>query len=213
MQLDVSLQWPPTIDTVVGITLSLTIVFFLIRGVPAESSLRTAPSARGVASQAVTRVPSTASVEVHSPTPIRLIIPKIGVDAPLESVGLTASGEAGVPEDPSDAAWLNAGPRPGEEGTAVIDGHYGWKDGIPAVFDDLTKLQKGDRVYVEDQQGTVTTFVVRGIQTYGEHDNVSDVFVSSDKQSHLNLITCEGVWNKVSQSYSDRLVVFADKMQ
>jgi len=34
---------------------------------------------------------------------------------------------------------------------------------------------------------------------------------SSDAKAHLNLITCEGVWDKVSKSYSKRLVVFTDR--
>ena len=150
--------------------------------------------------------------EVSSGIPIRLKIPEINVDAPLESVGLTAQGAAGVPEDPSDAAWLDAGPRPGEEGSAVIDGHFGWKDGIPAVFDDLSKLHTGDKLYVEDESGATTVFVVREIRTYGADEDASSVFSSTDGRAHLNLITCEGVWNAAQQNYSDRLVVFADKV-
>lgn len=195
-----------------GIVFSCIIIFFLIRGLPAEaSSGNQSPSAGTQTPLHLTNVTSATSTPTGSGLPVRLSIPAIGVDAALEYVGLTADGEVGVPEDPGDAAWLDAGPRPGEEGTAVIDGHYGWKDDIPAVFDDLIKLQKGDKVYVEDESGTTTVFVVRDIQTYGENENVPGVFVSSDGKAHLNLITCEGVWNAASKSYSDRLVVFTDK--
>jgi hypothetical protein len=73
---------------------------------------------------------------------LRLKIPKINVDANIDSVGLTVSGAMDVPEGPNDVAWFNLGSRPGEEGTSIIDGHSGWKDNIPAVFDDLYKLKK-----------------------------------------------------------------------
>jgi LPXTG-site transpeptidase (sortase) family protein len=143
--------------------------------------------------------------------PVYLRIPEIGVDAPIDSVGLTPEGALGVPKGPVTSAWFDLGPRPGENGSAVIDGHFGWKDGIPAVFDNLSKLHKGDIVYVEDTTGSTTAFVVRDIKTYGQNEDASDVFASSDGKAHLNLITCEGVWNNIQKSYSNRLVVFTDK--
>lgn len=143
--------------------------------------------------------------------PVRILIPKIDVDASLESVGVTADGEMDIPKNPSDAAWFNLGPRPGEYGSAVISGHYGWKNGIAAVFDDLSKLNKGDKIYVEDDKGNAISFTVREIRSYDPDADASDVFNADDGGSHLNLITCEGIWNADLKSYSKRLVVFTDK--
>jgi len=143
--------------------------------------------------------------------PIRLKIPKINVDTALEYVGLTPEGDIGVPTDPFNAAWYELGPRPGEKGNAIITGHFGWKNGISAVFDDLYKLTKGDKIYIEDETGTTTTFVVRESRRYVPKADASYVFISNGENSHLNLITCEGVWNKDQKSYSKRLVVFTDK--
>lgn len=142
--------------------------------------------------------------------PVRLKIPKINVDAVIESTGLTPDGAMGVPKNPADAAWFDSGSRPGEIGNAVIAGHEGWKDGVPAVFDDLRELSKGDKIYVYNEGGMTTVFAVSGVKIYGENDDASNVFVSNDGKAHLNLITCEGIWNKARKSYSDRLVVFAD---
>ena len=138
-------------------------------------------------------------------------IPGISVDDGVEQVGVTSEGEMGTPKGPVGVAWFSLGSRPGEVGSAVISGHYGWKNGIPAVFDNLYKLHPGDKLYVEDENGIITTFVVRELRRYGEHDDASNVFTSRDGKAHLNLVTCEGVWNKFSKSYSKRLVVFADK--
>lgn len=142
--------------------------------------------------------------------PVRLKIPKIHVDSFLETVGLTSKGDIAVPKGPTNAAWFNLGPRPGENGAAIIVGHFGWRDNIPAVFDDLNKLQKGDKLYILDEKGATTTFIVSAVRTYGQNEDASGVFSSSDGKAHLNLITCDGVWNKVSKSYSKRLVVFTD---
>lgn len=143
--------------------------------------------------------------------PVRLTISTIGVDAAVEYVGVTPDGAMDVPKGPQDVAWFQFGPHPGEIGSAVIAGHYGWKDNMPAVFDDLSKLRKGDAIYIEDERGVLTTFIVRESRLLGEDEDASSVFVSSDGKAHLNLITCEGVWNAAAKSYSKRLVVFADK--
>ena len=150
--------------------------------------------------------------QVIAGIPIRLTIPKIKVDAAIEYVGLTYLGAMDVPKGPDDVGWFEPGPRPGNRGSAVIAGHEGWKDGISAVFDNLNKLVVGDKIYVRDEEGSTTTFMVREVRTFGENDDAVSVFDSSDGLAHLNLITCEGVWNAKTQSYSDRLVVFADEV-
>jgi LPXTG-site transpeptidase (sortase) family protein len=148
---------------------------------------------------------------VKSELPVRIKILSLNIDAAMEYVGLTSDGAMGVPKGPANVAWFDLGPRPGEEGNAVVAGHSGWKDGIPAVFDDLHKLQKGDKIYVEDDKGVTATFVVRESKLYEPTANATDVFTSHDGKSHLNLITCGGVWDTVTKSRSNRLVVFADK--
>lgn len=149
--------------------------------------------------------------KIGSELPIQLKIPSIRVDATIVYVGLTPQGNMDVPKGPNEVAWFNLGPRPGEVGSAVISGHYGWKNNIPAVFDNLNTLKKGDRIYITDIKGLTTSFVVRELRAYGEDQDASDVFISTDGGAHLNLITCEGVWNKTKKSYSRRLVVFTDK--
>ena len=154
---------------------------------------------------------TTCSETGSARVPIRLKIPKINVDTTIVPVGLTAQGAMGTPKGPAEAAWFNLGPFPGENGTAVIDGHFGWEKGIPAVFDNLYTLQKGDKIYIQNETGATITFVVQELRVFGQHEDTSTVFVSSDGKAHLNLITCEGTWNEQTQSYSNRLVVFAEK--
>ena len=143
--------------------------------------------------------------------PVRMTIPSINVDATIEYVGLTSNGAMAVPKGPNDVGWFELGPRPGDLGSAVIAGHDGWKNGIPAVFDNLSKLVAGDKIYVKDDTGATIIFVVRKVVIYGENDDASTIFDSNDGLAHLNLITCEGFWNATTQSYSSRLVVFTDK--
>jgi LPXTG-site transpeptidase (sortase) family protein len=163
------------------------------------------------ASISKTTVHPKQSVVVYG-LPVRLKIPKINVDAALDYVGTTLQGALGVPGSPTNAAWYDQGPRPGEKGNAVIDGHFGYKNHTPAVFDNLHSLQKGDNLYVLDAHGAMTTFVVRELRTYNQNQDDVTVFVASDQGAHLNLVTCQGVWNQAQNSFSNRLVVFADKV-
>ncbi len=145
--------------------------------------------------------------------PVRIKIPRIGVDAAIESVGLTTNGAMEVPNGQNNAAWFSLGPRPGDIGSAVIDGHYGiWKNGKETVFNDLDKLRQGDEISIEEDNGVTVSFVVRETQIYDSKADASKIFTSVDGKSHLNLITCEGTWNQVSKTYPRRLIVFADRM-
>ena len=144
--------------------------------------------------------------------PTRLVIPAMQLDTVVESVGLTPQGEMGVPKGSVDVAWFDLGPRPGQRGSAVIAGHYGWKDGIAAAFDHLSALRVGNELYVVDEKGATTTFIVRDIRDYDQYADASGIFSSTDGKAHLNLITCEGVWSGALKSYAKRLVVFTDRM-
>ncbi len=145
--------------------------------------------------------------------PVQITIPAIGVNAKVESLGLTQSGTIDVPKGPIDAAWYNLGTRPGEVGSSVIVGHMGWNGRTPAVFDKLIDIRVGDRVYVKDDHDRIIVFVVIRTKVYEKDADTSEVVDSKDRRVHLNLITCGGDWNMVTRTYSDRLVVFADGVE
>jgi LPXTG-site transpeptidase (sortase) family protein len=140
---------------------------------------------------------------------VRLIIPKIGLNAAIEDVGLTAGDAMAAPSGPDTVGWYKLGPRPGNRGSAVMDGHSGYADGRAAAFDELPELGKGDRLYVEDAKGRVAAFVVRKTQLYARDANAAEVFAPT-ASSRLNLITCTGSFDVAAGTHSQRLVVFAE---
>lgn len=152
------------------------------------------------------------SAQARPYLPVRLRIPKIKVNAAVQYVGLTSSGAVGVPNGRADVAWYKLGPRPGAEGSAVIVGHTGQKPGPATVFDNLPKLRKGDVVYVKDAKGHTFTFIVSQVRAYAPDAIVPEVF-NSTGGSHLNLVTCEGVWSNAEHGFTKRLVVFTDIKQ
>jgi len=146
-------------------------------------------------------------------SPVRIKIDKIGVGAVVQPVGLTADGNMDIDENPVEAAWYKLGPKPGQEGSAVIAGHYGWKKNVPSVFNDLHTLVAGDEILTVGDDGKVMTFVVTRLATYAPDQDATNVFRSDDGKAHLNLVTCQGSWNNSVRTYSERLVVFTDLVQ
>lgn len=143
--------------------------------------------------------------------PMRLQISRIGVNAPIYNVGLAADGSMAVPKDPFETGWYELGPRPGEVGSAVIAGHVDSPSGAPGVFADLDQLAVGDIITVESE-GAPLTFRVREIRVYPADADATEIFTSTDGKAHLNLITCNGTWDKNTRQYTDRLVIFTDRI-
>jgi sortase A len=143
--------------------------------------------------------------------PSRLIIPIINVDASIEHLGKNSQGAMAMTKSLVNVVWYDLGPKPGESGTAVIGGHFNG-DRKTSVFNNLSKLNLGDKISVTDDQGVVNTFVVREIKSFDKNADASEIFNTNDNKAHLNLITCKGIWDKISQTYSQRLVIFTDKI-
>lgn len=137
-------------------------------------------------------------------------IPKIGVATNVESVGIDAQGRMDIPKNSDNTAWFDLGYRPGQNGMAVLDGHYDKADGSGAVFWDIAKLQKGDKILLTDDSGKEITFVVTKLSKYPyDMFPIKSVFGESSVPM-LNLITCHGQWNKSTKNYSQRLVVYSE---
>lgn len=147
--------------------------------------------------------------------PVKLIIPAIEVNAAIQSVGLseTGNGEMGVPTNLVDVAWYNQGPLPGMPGSAVIDGHMNGINVTKAVFYDLRKLKLGDLVTVVNQGGKTLRFQVVNIKTYNYNDATNEVFAGDATKARLNLITCAGSWVKNQETYNKRIVVFTELIE
>ena len=148
--------------------------------------------------------------EVQYSEPVRVVIPAIKVDAPVQPVGIAPDGTMGVTHDQWSVAWFEYGAVPGASGSAVLAGHLDTKLTPTAVFYDLKKLKPGDEILVQEKNGTEVRFKVRELKTYPYDSQPEEVFAGGGS-SRLSLITCAGVWLKDKHSYSERLVVFADK--
>ena len=98
-------------------------------------------------------------------------------------------------------------PRPGEPGNAIVNGHVSWWTG-DAVFTHLSRLRAGDIIRVTQADGNVVSFKVTSKQVVDANARLAALFAPSS-QATLTLITCTGIWNPLSQSDTQRLLVSA----
>jgi sortase (surface protein transpeptidase) len=140
--------------------------------------------------------------------PVRLRIPQLRVDTPLQRLGRAADGTIGVPSRPGVAGWYAEGPRPGQAGPAVILGHVDW-DGGPAVFFRLTELRPGAVVHVVREDGSTAAFRVTGLSQVPKDRFPTDLVYSPTLQPALRLVTCGGGFDRRTRSYRDNVIVHA----
>lgn len=142
-----------------------------------------------------------------------LLIPAIGIDAPVEPVGVLSNGALNVPQinQWTGVGWYKDGPVPGQAGSAIIDGHLDRPGGSPAVFWNLHQLQRGDMVMVVDAQGQTLRFQVIQLQAYRPNIAPLGKIYGDTSGVYLNLITCDGSWIPSQHQTAERLVVYTKK--
>src|SRR3989338_4583482 len=145
--------------------------------------------------------------------PKELSIPSIGVKALIQTVGIDQNGRMGLPTNFVDVAWYKYGPEPGERGSAVIAGHLDTTVDDKAVFAKLSNLKNGDNVYITDKTGQKINFRVISQEVYDDTKSPLDrIFDQDIRTARLNLVTCDCVWNPKTKNYSERLVVYTERV-
>lgn len=140
--------------------------------------------------------------------PVTVTIEAIGVEAaPVVAVGVEASGDMEIP-GATEIGWYGFGPSPGEQGSAVLAAHIAW-NGRSGVFRQLSRVQVGDELTVEIQDGRVLEFVIFETAQYGKEELPFDRVFAKDGDPVLVLISCGGDFNRQLNSYSDNVVAYA----
>jgi sortase (surface protein transpeptidase) len=138
-----------------------------------------------------------------------LYIPTINLNIPLGKTQLDSNRNLMVPADASKAAWYQAGPYPGNNGTALITGHYDSPAG-PGVFFQLRKLKPKDEIKIHRSDGSVAAYNIDKLDVYRQDETFpwKQVY-STTGPSSIRIITCHGDYNPKTGRYSHNLVVYA----
>lgn len=144
-----------------------------------------------------------------------LEIPALGVSAPVRAMGLDG-GKMAVPNNYTEVGWYSHGTVPGAIGNAVMGAHVnngGFKPSIDGVFKNLKSLKAGDLISSYFEAGEKVVFAVEKVEVYPYNlANTQEVF-GSDGRARLVLITCHGTWLPEANTYAERVIVFAERVE
>ena len=125
--------------------------------------------------------------------PIRLRIPVLGIDTPVNPIGLNRDGTLAVPQPGphlNQAAWFKNSPTPGQPGASIIEGHVDSAEGI-SVFWKLGDIKPGNQIIVDRGDGSRLVFTVNAVRDYPKSRfPTMAVYGSELSQPTLRLITC-----------------------
>ena len=146
----------------------------------------------------------------------RMIIEKIGVDAPVAPYGLNEQAVPVVPTGPDAAqvvAWYDFSAKPGTGSNAVFAGHVTWNG--DAVFRNLGTLQEGDAIKLRDDQGGEVVYRVKSNVTVDPNDPESVKVMYPTEKDEATIITCGGEYFENNDpiaggDYTKRVIIKAD---
>jgi len=182
----------------------------------------TVPSAgydQAIPAATVAPLPDVASLPDVA-APVRMVIEKMGLDAPIITLGLDAYRLPQVPYDPYVVAWYDFSAKPGQGGNAAFAGHVDWTvNGQPVtgVFWGLKDLQQGDVVKILREDGSELQYSVTHVLAidYGDPEGVKVMYPTPNDV--ITLVSCGGTWipdrsMTLGGNYTHRIVVRAERV-
>ncbi|WP_316523004.1 class F sortase [Kitasatospora brasiliensis] len=181
--------------------------------------VRVETSGHGTDTPAATTPATTGTTPGTAPTapkpyapspPTRLLVPSVGVDAPVTDLGLNPDGTVEVPpaDHGEEVGWYRNSPSPGETGPAVLIGHLDTAHG-PAVFKRLPKLRPGELIRIRRADGTTVDFKVRTLLQAAKDRFPTEQVYGDTPAPALRLITCGGQIGSDGH-WTDNIIVLAD---
>jgi len=154
----------------------------------------------------------SATYNVASDLPRRIIIDNLNVNGFVQQVGLDEQNAISVPSNVHMAGWYVNSKKPGDDGLSIVDGHVSgrYNDGI---FKELSSAKIGSVFSIEFGDLSVRKFEIVEVKQLPESQS-ADFLLKYDEsiKAQLNLITCGGKFNKDSATFDDRVIVVAKRI-
>ncbi|HEV8023843.1 MAG TPA: class F sortase [Candidatus Nanopelagicales bacterium] len=177
-----------------------------------DDEARSGSSAPQVAGADVERIgiPVEPRVAIDPVPPVGVRIDKLGVEAPVDSVGVYEDGSVEIPDDVARVGWYRFGADPAQgQGSTVIVGHRDGFDQGPGAFYSIAGLDVGDVVDVELSDGSIREYEVVSREVIAKEIlPTSDLFAENGPE-RLTLISCIGYFDRSADGYRENVVVTA----
>ncbi|QKV80306.1 class F sortase [Amycolatopsis sp. Hca4] len=175
------------------------------------------PSAASVtgAQPLVGAAPATQAAALPGPeaviAPTRLIIPAIGVDAPVVPVGVDDTGAFAAPDRVGTVGWYRYGPGlDAPAGSLVIGGHVDSAREGPGAFFRLRRLEPGARLQFTGTDGRTRDYTVTDRRQIPKSAIDLQAYFDTTGSPRITLFTCGGAFDRATRNYEDNIVVTAE---
>jgi hypothetical protein len=183
---------------------------------------RPVTGARSAGTASPTPVPGRTIHDSANPN-ASLVIPALGVDAPLVATGAVGPPETAsltIPDDVSDVGWWDGtvtdgdrrvqeqAPAPGQPGVAILAGHVDSAAAGPGALYHLGDLSAGDTVQITGNRST-TTWRVTGPAEVTDKATLPSTLFATTGPPLLALVTCGGPFDSATGHYEDNIIVWA----
>jgi hypothetical protein len=182
---------------------------------PATETPVPIPAEPDVAGDDVPRIgtPVVARQSASVVAPIGITIERLGVEAPVDLVGVNDDGSVEIPDDITRVGWyrFGAGPRQGA-GSTVIVGHRDGFDEGPGAFYSVSALNPGDTIELSLADGATSIYEVVSREAIDRDVLTSDGVFDENGPERLTLISCIGYFDRDNGGYQQNVVVTAIPM-
>lgn len=209
---------------------------FLVLGAVTASSIHSAqqpstttspPLALGAAGRPAiadgSATPQTGDVSQIAASGSLLVIPALGVRAPVVPTGAVGAPETAlltIPANIHTVGWWDGtvsdgnnivrenAPAPGQPGVAVIAGHID-SQSAPGALYDLGALKVGATIEVSDSTGRLSTWTVDAPPQTVRKTQLPAQLWATTGPPQLAVVTCGGPFDTATGHYADNVIVWA----
>lgn len=159
--------------------------------------------------QPIEKKPASNDYKVAADQPRLITLPTLNTAGPIQKVSLTKANAIAVPTNVNFAGWYTGSVKPGYPGLSIVDAHVSGKYS-PGLFKQLTKLKAGDAIKVAYGDGSIRSFQMVEGKVLPEKEAAAYLLTKRpDIDRQLNLITCDGVYDRATKQYDKRYIVVA----
>lgn len=180
-----------------------------------DASRPSRPPTPDVAGSNVERIgtPVEPTARVEPVPPVRIVIPELGVDAPVDPVGVYEDGSVEIPEDVARVGWYRFGAHPvAGRGSTVIVGHRDGFDQGAGAFYSISALAPGDVVEIQLSDGSIRPYEVVAREAVAKELLPSDDIFDEGGPERLTLVSCIGYFDRDGGGYQENVIVTAVPM-
>lgn len=146
--------------------------------------------------------------------PQRIRVESLGIDMPIESVGLAPDGAMALPANPAVAAWYRYGPSPtSPTGATVIAAHVDSLVYDLGPFARLATASAGTEIVVTTEEGVDRRYALQSIQTVRKTDVPWASVFDRSGPARLTLVTCGGEFDYDARRYLSNVIVTAQPLR